>query len=802
MVPVAGETTWSFLHRVAAAYGLQASDLTAWWRWLNPVHRGRGVRPDGEVLLDEVAQEQLAGWCRVPGGHLAWALPSWSAGPAALAGRGGLGQGWARWRVGSAEWGPVVSGCRLCAARRDPGAGRVWVYRARWQRLCVRHGRWLLDVGEGHPWEFADVDFLVRELDGAQRCFGRLVRARAGVGVVGGEVFALARAVVCGWWEREEFWARERVWGPRLEQVVAATCRRYPGPPGWGERQWRLLVRDAVVFPEVVTVAAALSDPVLRRLAAGSAAPALVRRPGGEGFIAALGARLGRHWLREVEQPDQAGPLSMWVQAVAREQRRPAGVLPPPERGMWWVRSAHRPMEVGPGLRLLAPALDTGAGPGGAAAGAGAGGWRAEPAVPRRTGHGQGLARRNEELFAEGLEHARAHAARVGHLALPHTGGRAGAGFDLGRWLANRRADAGSLTRRQAEQLGALDAWWNPPWPVDWQRAWHRARTHVTECGPVHGGDNLQGLPRWLERWLRHQITHYPQLHDGQQQLLAELGLTAAEAERFNAWPGRRRPAADGLARARAYAVRHGHLAVSKPTRTDDGFALGTWLNQVRQRQHPHGRPTRLGRHLTALDAWWNPPWPVAWQRMWWACRYHLAGLPDGLAWWPGAPDAEQATAWLGEQQARRPLLHPQQQDLVGQLGALAGTVPVWQPRISDTAWHTLSALLPPPSRTGGRCRSERQILEAIVHIACTRQAWRRLPQALGPFRACRLRYLHWLADGTLTRITTTPLPATDQAWQQTLAHRLREAARPRQNRPPAPDWGGTSTNHIRRGQQ
>ncbi|MDQ0835914.1 hypothetical protein QF032_007758 [Streptomyces achromogenes] len=30
MVPVTGETTWSFLQRVAAAYRLQAGDLTAW----------------------------------------------------------------------------------------------------------------------------------------------------------------------------------------------------------------------------------------------------------------------------------------------------------------------------------------------------------------------------------------------------------------------------------------------------------------------------------------------------------------------------------------------------------------------------------------------------------------------------------------------------------------------------------------------------------------------------------------------------------------------------------------------------
>ncbi|MER5905095.1 hypothetical protein ABT150_34290 [Streptomyces mirabilis] len=43
------------------------------------------MRPDAEVLLGAVAQGQLAGWCHVPPEHLAWALPSWAAGPTAPA---------------------------------------------------------------------------------------------------------------------------------------------------------------------------------------------------------------------------------------------------------------------------------------------------------------------------------------------------------------------------------------------------------------------------------------------------------------------------------------------------------------------------------------------------------------------------------------------------------------------------------------------------------------------------------------------------------------------------------------------
>ncbi|WP_329528540.1 hypothetical protein [Streptomyces sp. NBC_01462] len=86
VVPLAGEITWSFLHRVADAYGLQVRGLRAWWRWENPVPQGSGVRPDGEVLLDAVAQAQVAAWCRIPAGHLARALSSWAAGPETVAG--------------------------------------------------------------------------------------------------------------------------------------------------------------------------------------------------------------------------------------------------------------------------------------------------------------------------------------------------------------------------------------------------------------------------------------------------------------------------------------------------------------------------------------------------------------------------------------------------------------------------------------------------------------------------------------------------------------------------------------------
>ncbi|MFF5044695.1 hypothetical protein [Streptomyces nigra] len=76
-----------------------------------------------------------------------------------------------------------------------------------------------------------------------------------------------------------------------------------------------------------------------------------------------------------------------------------------------------------------------------------------------------------------------------------------------------------------------------------------------------------------------------------------------------------------------------------------------------------------------------------------------------------------------GPASRRRPLLQPAQQNLLDDLTALAGHTPGWRPRITDDAWTILLPLLTPLPHHGGR-RRERQLLEAILHITCTRQPW------------------------------------------------------------------------------
>ncbi len=66
--PVSGETTLSFLCRIAACYGLEEQALLSCWRWHGhrPRHDGGGLRADAEVLLDAAGRRALVE-CPGPG---------------------------------------------------------------------------------------------------------------------------------------------------------------------------------------------------------------------------------------------------------------------------------------------------------------------------------------------------------------------------------------------------------------------------------------------------------------------------------------------------------------------------------------------------------------------------------------------------------------------------------------------------------------------------------------------------------------------------------------------------------------
>lgn len=347
VAPMAGETTWSLLQRTATAYGMDSNALLGHWQWRNhrPRHSAGAIRADAEVLLDAAGRQVLSVLCGVGQEVLVRALPSWARDEEALAGPDLSGSPRGLWRVGGAVAGPVAFGCRWCAARRTGAPVRVIRYAARWDRVCVRHGRWGLDADADQPLEHLDVRALP-EVTAARRRWADVARRAVRAGAEPGEVFGLAHAVVARWWDLALHWQREEIWPRRLHHVAG-------GDAGPDFERWRAVGRDAVTFPEVVAVAGALLDPAMAQLVwhdSGAGRPRPL--PADGAFCRELGERVGRPWLGPLAATDHGGPLIAWMGGVIRRRsgRPSVGRADDP----WWVRRENQPVPLATTLRLLA----------------------------------------------------------------------------------------------------------------------------------------------------------------------------------------------------------------------------------------------------------------------------------------------------------------------------------------------------------------------------------------------------------------------------------------------------------------
>ncbi|MFD7596306.1 DNA-binding protein [Kitasatospora sp. NPDC059812] len=254
--------------------------------------------------------------------------------------------------MGGAVVGPVAFGCRSCAARRTGAAVRVVRYAQRWERVCVRHGRWLLDVDAdlGPGVEFLDLRGLP-EVAAAQRRWEAVARQAVRAGVGPGEVFSVAYAVVCQWWDQALGWEQERIWPARLHALAG-------GDASGDFWRWRAVARDAAVFPEVVEVARALLDPVMAELVWQDSGAERIRLfPPDGAFARELGRRIGRRWLGEVGAVPDSSALTAWWGALVR-RRRGAGHSGERTLDPWWVRREDQPVCLAAQLRKLAQRAD------------------------------------------------------------------------------------------------------------------------------------------------------------------------------------------------------------------------------------------------------------------------------------------------------------------------------------------------------------------------------------------------------------------------------------------------------------
>jgi hypothetical protein len=185
-----------------------------------------------------------------------------------------------------------------------------------------------------------------------------------------------------------------------------------------------------------------------------------------------------------------------------------------------------------------------------------------------------------QQAFDRGLAHATAYAAHHGHLAVPVD--HVHDDFPLGRWLATQRTRAETLTAERTAALTALDQWWNPPWPITWQRAYHAARRQA----------EMEPAAAPAGQWLTAQRARVDELHPQQRRLLKDVGLGLPDApvpDREDSWlPARERAFRRGVAAARSFREREGHLNVPQRHIEEiggDRVRLGQWLSNLSRRR-------------------------------------------------------------------------------------------------------------------------------------------------------------------------------------------------------------------------
>jgi len=347
-VPLAGELTSSLISRVATRYGLAASSVLRLWTCRNSPtrHDGGGVRADAEVVLNGAGRGVLAELCRVEPAVLARALPSFTVDDPKISNSRDAALAQARWRAAAAVAGEAAFGCRLCTAQRTGQALRAVRYLPRRQRICLRHGRWLLDADADQPLEHLDLR-LLPEVVAAQRRWPDAARRALRAGVEPQQAFTLAHAVVARWWEQALHWEQEEIWPRRLHHLAG-------GNAGPRLEWWRIVGRDTAIFPEVMAVAQSLLEPAMAEVAwqaSGGMKPRA--RSADDPFCHRLGERVGRTWRGAELAADHGSPLNDWKGAVVRARRRETGPPGWPE-DPWRLKREQQPATMAGQLRVLA----------------------------------------------------------------------------------------------------------------------------------------------------------------------------------------------------------------------------------------------------------------------------------------------------------------------------------------------------------------------------------------------------------------------------------------------------------------
>ncbi|MFE2267155.1 DEAD/DEAH box helicase [Streptomyces griseosporeus] len=191
-----------------------------------------------------------------------------------------------------------------------------------------------------------------------------------------------------------------------------------------------------------------------------------------------------------------------------------------------------------------------------------------------------------------------------GHLAAPAT-------TPVGAWLAEHRhlAAKNQLDQARADALTTLAPDWRLPHGADWHRKYHLLRAHLAsgaDPATLTRDTQLGGVK--IGSWLHRQLTTWPALADGQQQMMTALGLTP---ENNPLAPARRarRTFEQTVQLLELFLHREGRAPAARESVRVDGDTvnLGAWLAKTRTKHRTGQLPDDHVRLVAALfDGDWT----------------------------------------------------------------------------------------------------------------------------------------------------------------------------------------------------
>ncbi|MFI0901597.1 hypothetical protein [Streptomyces sp. NPDC020983] len=282
--PFLGETTWSYLNRLADAHHLTASRLLTALGIDHPAVPRAGLTR--EIHLSAGAKWAVATLCGLTDTQLSKTLPAWRSGegPHQQGNRSALFQTPAHL---------PAAACARCAARYQPGS-RITAYGTYLGLLCRKHGQWTLgrQTINGTPVnaDYADLH-AAPEIPAALRHLRRDRRLYSSYWH-----FASVPAVNCAYAAVTYWWLEHRdhdaVWRDRAQRLT----------PARGDSDlWAVAAREPVTLPETIRVAAIIQryQTILRPLRYRSGE----EHPGWERRLAKAEAALRRDVIAALDRP-------------------------------------------------------------------------------------------------------------------------------------------------------------------------------------------------------------------------------------------------------------------------------------------------------------------------------------------------------------------------------------------------------------------------------------------------------------------------------------------------------------------